>query len=224
MAALSHRPTGGRALAALVVVTGGAWVALGAGCNAVLGIEGRELQPEDTTEELTCQSYCDTVMTNCTGQFQQFQSAETCMALCGFLALGTAEDTSGNTAGCRLRNAELAESTGELGDHCPLGGPGSGGACGDRCQNYCALMTAACGSFSAVGADMTTCLDFCTQSRDNPAWTPTDPQLLDHDDSIQCRLWHLGNAAQSPDVHCGHADGTTKCELPSGGTGGGEGT
>ncbi len=213
----------GRALAVLALGALGGWLTVASACNSILGIEERELAPGETADELTCELYCDTTMTNCTGQFQQYQSRETCLALCGFLELGTAEDQSGNTAGCRFRNASLAASTGELADHCPLAGPGSGGSCGDRCENYCSVMTVACASFSEVGATPESCLSFCQSSRDNPAWTPLDPQQLDHDDSIQCRLWHLGNASQAPDVHCGHADGTTKCEAPGGGSGGGGG-
>ncbi len=198
----------------------GAGLALGAwlfgGCNAVLGIEERE--PAAAEEELSCDSYCSAVMANCTGAFAQYQSLEVCLATCDLLPLGTEEDTSGNTIGCRAKNAELAASTGELADHCPLAGPGSGGSCGDRCQNFCGVFTSVC-TASAI-SQVDACLTFCNGSRDNPAWSPLDPALLDHDDSIQCRLWHLGNAAQAPDVHCGHADGTTKCEVPQGGEGG----
>jgi hypothetical protein len=192
-------------------------------CNAVLGIEERELVV-DETQELSCELYCETTAANCAGDFQQYESPATCMAMCEQLELGTLEDKSGDTVGCRLHNAELAASTGELADHCPLAGPASGGACGDRCESFCAVFTASCAGLSAVATDLETCRAFCSSSRDNPSWTPLDDQLRDHDDSIQCRLWHLANATLAPDVHCAHADGTVKCELPGDGAGGGAGS
>lgn len=188
-------------------------------CNGVLGIEERELV--DAEAELSCELYCDTTAANCTGDFQQYESREACIAMCDELDLGAEGDTSGNTVGCRLRNAELAKETGELGDHCPLAGPAG---CGDRCANFCAVFVPACGALSPGVEDEAKCLAFCQGSTDNQDWTPLDDDLRDHDASIQCRLWHLANATLAPDVHCGHANGTTKCEVPSaGGAGGGDG-
>ena len=189
-----------------------------AACNGVLGIEERELVEAEA--ELSCELYCDTTAANCTGDFQQYESREACIAMCGELELGAEGDTSGNTVGCRLRNAELAQETGELGDHCPLAGPAG---CGDRCTNFCAVFVPACGSLSPGVEDEAKCLAFCQASADNPDWTPLADDLRDHDASIQCRLWHLANATLAPDVHCGHANGTTKCEIPQDGGGGGGG-
>jgi uncharacterized membrane protein YgcG len=220
-ASVAVRRRASRRLALASAIAAQCFVGLGSlvGCNAVLGIEERELV-EEAAAGLSCESYCQAVMANCTDAFAQYQSLDVCVATCALLPLGTEEDTTGNTIGCRARNAELAATTGELADHCPLAGPGGGGSCGERCENFCGMFTSVC-TASAI-SEPSACLTFCDESRDNPAWTPLDPALLDHDDSIQCRLWHLGNAAQAPDVHCGHADGTTKCEVPNGGgTGGG---
>lgn len=188
-----------------------------AACNGVLGIEERELVEAEA--ELSCELYCDTAAANCTADLQQYESREACLAMCQQLPTGTAGDTSTDSVACRLRNAELAAETGEVGDHCPLAGPRG---CGDRCANFCAVFVASCGGGrSPSAADVDTCLAFCAGSPSNPEWTPQDDDLRDHDASIECRLWHLANAALAPDVHCGHADGTTKCEVPSGGGAGG---
>jgi len=196
---------------ATIAAAGLAYVATASiGCNGILGIDERTLAPAD--DPLSCESYCVAVQAGCTGEFAQYQTREVCLSTCALLPLGTAADTSGNTVGCRLHNVQLATDTGERGDHCPIAGPAGGASCGDRCQNFCSVFVPSCIGLSAV-ADTESCLAFCASSIDHPEWNPLVPEELDHDDSIQCRIWHLANAAQSPDIHCGHADGTTKCEL-----------
>ncbi len=188
---------------------------LATGCNGILGIDDRTLA-EDTTG-LSCQNYCNGIQAACTASFKEYETPEACLATCEELQLGTAEDTTGNTVGCRMRSVQLAKDTGELGDYCPIAGPVGGGSCGTRCDNFCALFVPTCGAFSDY-KDTASCLAFCQASPDNADWDPQIPEQKDHDASIQCRIWHLSNAFLDPTLHCGHAAGTTKCEGLDGGT------
>ncbi len=197
-------------LAGGFVVAGLAYAFAGAiGCNSILGIDERTLAEE--AGGLSCQGYCDAIQASCTEEFQEYQTPEACLSTCEQLALGAAEDTTGNTVGCRMHNVQLAKDTGELVDYCPIAGPVGGGSCGDRCDNFCALFVPNCAAFSAA-TDTASCLTLCQSSPDNPVWDPRIPEEKDFDASIQCRIWHLANAVLDPTLHCGHADGTTKCD------------
>lgn len=204
-----------RMIVAAFATTAGLAATAAMGCNGILGIDDRTLV-EDTTG-LSCQNYCDAIQAACTDAFKEYETPEACLATCAKLELGTADDTSGNTVGCRMRNVQLAKDTGELGDYCPISGPVGGGTCGTRCDNFCALYVPSCTGF-AESADAATCPAFCQNSPDNPDWDPGIAEQKDHDASIQCRIWHLANAFLDPTLHCNHAAGVTKCEGQAGGT------
>ena len=50
------------------------------GCQSIAGIEERTLGP--------CGEFCDTVMANCTGENQVYDTRDKCMALCEILPPG----------------------------------------------------------------------------------------------------------------------------------------
>lgn len=177
-------------------------------CNAVLGIEDRTFDP--------CQTYCDTLETACTGDFQQYQNEETCLEACKLIDVGDFEAPAGDTLACRYKNAVDAKTTGEPDVHCVLAGfagvaDGQPGCVANRCATYCELMTTVCAGSSAIGNDFEQCLTDCGKTPDNPAWGPVDVDVKDHDNSIQCRLWHL-SVATTAISHCAHAEGVTKCD------------
>jgi hypothetical protein len=163
-------------------------------------------------------------MTTCTGIYKQYMDVGECMTACALLPLGTPNDASGNTIGCRTTHAGLAKTVG-LNPHCWHAGPFGGGACADECQNFCLLATSYC---SAAGGfdggappygSMSTCTTSCagfpriddddggqvfgTDGGYNAAG-PTGGNTLD------CREWHLGIALDMPgsnagqNLHCNH--------------------
>lgn len=197
-------------------------VAMPLACNGILGIEERTLDTSAAASELTCETYCQVALENCTGDFAIYASEETCMLTCKELPLGNPDnDASGNTVACRQKSAQLAIETGEFDVYCPGAGPGGDGRCGDDCEGYCDLMAAYCpDEFN----DEEQCLEVCAD-------VPTDgvyavPGV--NDDHIQCRLWHLTSATLD-EIHCNHANGAIKCEEDydpnaTGGSGGAGGS
>ncbi len=198
-----------RAAWAIAVVLLGVPVALLA-CNGVLGFEERTLDP--------CVQYCDTIQTSCVQARQQYQDEESCLATCRLLPPGTEERKQGNTVLCRLDVASQVEGGDDPALLCPAAGPSGFDAlgtqvCGDRCTTYCDLIVEVCSGRSAVAdLDLESCLSLCSMVPDNPAFDPSVGDIKDHDDSIQCRMWHLAVATTAADPHCAHADGTSKCD------------
>lgn len=177
-------------------------------CNAVLAIEERTFEP--------CQTYCDTLDTACTGNLQQYQNKDTCLKACALIEPGDFDAPTGDTLACRVKNAELAVN-GDKQKLCTLAGFAGVAAGGvtdcvtDRCKTYCGFMTEVCAGVSTIGNDFEECLSSCGRTPDNPAWGPEDVNVKDHDNSIQCRIWHL-SVATTADSHCAHAEGVVKCD------------
>ena len=94
------------------------------GCASILGIEDAELKESATDsggsagvsgtggEPTLCETYCDTVMENCTGNLSVYSSLDQCLALCLTIPGGQPEDDSEDTVHCRLNQAIAA---GEIG-------------------------------------------------------------------------------------------------------------
>jgi hypothetical protein len=148
-------------------------------------------------------------MQNCVDDNQLYASDETCLRTCSlFPALGSAEDATGNTVGCRLHHAELARETKEPPDHCPKAGPGGSGTCGDDCELYCDLVARVCEGL--LPPDLQTPSD-CLQTCNGLARAPTYSITADNTATLDCRLFHVTNASFDPETHCPHATGLTRC-------------
>ncbi len=180
--------------------TGGSSAATAAGGNA--GTSGVAAEP-------LCVRYCRTVAANCTGDYKQYASEDTCLAVCESLEPGTAGVVSGNTVECRLARAVLATRTGEPVDYCFSAGPGGGGVCGNDCDAYCDIMTETCDDLGS----REDCLDACALIPDRSA--PPESLLfstaVQAGDSLQCRLFHVSAATVDPVGHCVHAAGLAVC-------------
>jgi hypothetical protein len=182
----------------------------GAGCNGILGFDERTFD--------ACTQYCDTILNTCVQANAQYQDAAGCQATCAILPQGSSDEPVGNTVACRFETLQQASETGAVDALCPAAGPAgfndaSQQVCGDRCTIYCELMKQICAGRSSIAElDLETCLTECSNVPDNPAYDPSNGDIKDHDDSIQCRFWHLSVATTAPDPHCAHADGTTKCD------------
>ena len=181
-----------------------------AACNSILGFEERTFNP--------CAQYCSSITETCKDTFKQYQSEEICLATCALLDPGDGASTEGNTVACRQAHIDAAAelSQADRGEQCHLAGlagtfPDGSAGCADRCDFYCSLMAEVCPGTAPGSADPEDCASLCTAVPVNAAWTAADPDLKDHDDSIDCRFWHLANATDGPE-HCDHADGTVKCE------------
>jgi hypothetical protein len=164
------------------------------GCQSVAGIEERELGP--------CGEFCDTVMSNCTGENQVYDTRDKCMALCELLPPGdTVEPGRTNTVECRLREARKAGTalSEDVNRHCRSAGP-EAIDCGGPCHSYCTLFEGACGPDKCGSYEG--CLHACSALLDRKAWDLEE----DHDgDTLQCRLVHLENASIQPNQHCPHS-------------------
>lgn len=194
-------------------------------CNAVLGIEERTLDP--------CAQYCETIAANCVDDHRQYQSDDVCLAACARLEAGDAEKTTGNTVSCRLAEAEAAKS--DPVEHCATAGfagrsPSGDQPCGPLCPNYCELIKSICPGTAPAKLPAEECESLCLAVPKNPNYTPEDLNIKDHDNSIECRVWHLGVATKDfadgleSSAHCAHAEGLVKCDgvIPGeGGAGGG---
>lgn len=165
--------------------------------------QGDAMAPPDA-----CQTYCSTVMKNCTDQYAVYASMQLCMAVCAKLPLGDMSESEpkGNSVACRMEQARLAGVTREPWDHCPRSGPGGSGLCGENCESYCMLDAEFCPDDSDPD-----CLAKCPALRDldNERRNFDDSTfdvVVNHDgDYLQCRLVHVSSASVAPAPHCWHA-------------------
>jgi hypothetical protein len=169
------------------------------GCQSIVGIEQREYDPPVTKPiSAQCKQYCDDVMRVCTGTDATYSTRDACLATCMLLPPGDpSEPSQGNTVECRQRQTTLAE-IGEHSLNCPRAGPGGDGVCGDNCESYCFLFSAACPDWKPLA----NCKEACSVLKD----TKMFDVVVNHDgDTLQCRLVHVSNAAANPTEHCPHA-------------------
>lgn len=212
------------------VLVAGASFGLVAACNGILGIDEASVDPtfqsdaqaahdgatggdgatpgDGATSDAPpsgtpCEAYCSAIMKNCTGQFQQYLSMSTCLAMCPNFEFGREGDTSGNSLACRITHAALAATNGPA-VHCPHAGPLGADTCGHPCEGFCLLDQARCGSLDG-GAPYANELDCRTQCAQY-TYTPGSEITSETGDSLNCRLWHL-ETAFNPGLevpHCAH--------------------
>jgi hypothetical protein len=147
-----------------------------------------------------CENYCYTAMKSCT---TMFTSAADCTALCSQFPAGKFSDQGNNTAECRVYHASVAGTTGSgnIATHCPHASPSGGGVCGTLCDVYCQLASLCTGGNAIYPGGTSECMNACTTIATNGM--PGDTS----GDSIHCRIYHLGVAAQSSNnmaTHCPH--------------------
>jgi hypothetical protein len=174
-----------------------------------------------------CERYCEAVMSNCKGRYEQYRNFEQCMSTCTALPAGAPGDDDVNTVECRLRQAAFAESEPFL--YCKSSGPLGAGKCGSNCISYCALMMATCTVESTSGVaepayfeSNESCLADCsgiTPGENAPTEYTTsasvDPVCF-VGNHVYCRTYHIASALaeSAPDEHCPHAMGGDPCIDP----------
>ncbi len=143
----------------------------------------------------SCDTYCASIMANCTAANAQYSDAATCLASCAGLPEGLASDMAGNTVGCRIYHAGAAKADAKT--HCEHAGPGGAGVCGADCEGFCAIAKNSCSTkYATPAACETECKAFKDTVPFNAAATSGD--------SLACRLYHLTAATVTPAVHCDH--------------------
>lgn len=171
------------------------------GCALILGIEERAeagIIDEETgkaTSEL-CIEYCDVVLDNCTEEHAVYAARESCLNICNALPPGESSEPTGNTVECRIRRAKSAAMSPE--EFCPAAGPGGDGGCGSNCEAWCHLLESECPGDHEL---LENCMASCGTIPDAEGF---DVDASYTSDDIQCRLIHLGAAADDS-IHCTHA-------------------
>lgn len=158
--------------------------------------------PDASMGGVACESYCSAIMTNCTGSNAQYADVDECLELCGASgwSAGEAGAKDGNSLSCRSTHAaELAAADPD--QHCATAGPTGNGVCGSLCESYCAFSGKYCSEQHAY-RDEAQCVEACENL------IPQDGEATAEDNSVQCRLRHLVEAARGGDVatECAAAD------------------
>jgi len=176
-------------------------LALGA-CQAIAGIEDRELDPKlaaAKTNSKQCKDYCATVMMNCAGANAVYNDLDSCLGICRLLDPGEAVEPAPNTVACRAKQAENAAL--EPKDSCKNAGPGGNGVCGSDCEAYCDLYPQVCPEQYKY-PDREACLLACSGLPEKDSFDV----MTDHGgDTIECRLVHTASSTTNPAMHCAHA-------------------
>jgi hypothetical protein len=188
--------------------------------GSIVGNAGTGEEPELTL----CERYCDAVMTNCKGRYEQYREFSECVNVCKSMTPGSPDDRDVDTVECRLRQAGFAKT--EPFVYCKSSGPMGAGECGSNCITYCNLMQRTCTAESTEGNvepsyfDTTeACLSSCT------ALTPTESTPDQYTTSatadppcfmgnhVYCRAYHVTSAIieDAPTEHCPHALGADPC-------------
>lgn len=172
----------------------------------------------------TCDTYCDAVLANCTGKYEQYRNRTQCLEVCKRLPEGAPGDAMVNTVQCRIAQAGFAES--EAFYYCKSAGPLGEGRCGSNCAAYCSLMDATCTKAStgintelSYFEDTAACLSNCNAMSPDPSGPPQysssatiEPNSL-IGNNIYCRTYHVaaGIEQDSASEHCPHAMGGDPC-------------
>jgi hypothetical protein len=188
---------------------GGAGGSSGAGGAAGSAGKGGKGGADAGPAPVSCAEYCDAVQKNCTPAdpaagtpaTQVYISTAACLAVCKTLPLGTRDDTSGNTVGCRLHYATSASTVGEKEANCSAAGPGGNSVCGTNCDGFCAIVQATCSGIYASERACNSKLS-CGVLPDRQTYNDT----MTSGDSVQCRLYHASAATVDPALHCPHVE------------------
>ncbi len=157
---------------------------------------------------LTCDRYCGIMDATCVGSDAQYGGLiGSCESYCGTTnawPVGTSQDQTVNTLGCRITHAILALDTAAATRtmHCGHAGPSGGDACGTWCDNYCFLALKNCTGANATGlgfTDQASCLAACNGLSPSGAIDSTSGN------TVQCRIYYAGAASTSPVPYCGYA-------------------
>ena len=164
---------------------------------------------ESPEPSAACVEYCDLASTNCTEDNAIDFGGSTCETACAAMAEGTTGDTSGNTAACRIYHLGVAAT--DAAAHCPHGNLAGGSdavgfPCTDpapepsaACVEYCDLASTNCTEDNTIDFGDSTCEDACAAMAEGTTGDTSG-------NTVACRIYHLGVAADAPGAHCPHAN------------------
>ena len=165
---------------------------------------------DDSSKQVTCAAYCQVLMNGC-GDAQeaehQYKSEDECRYVCGkmtsqlnvWATRGTLGVLEGNNLGCRVSHALQAENAPDDAAKmrlCKYAGKTGGSVCGDPCDNWCDLFTAAgapcsSGNFTIGGETLdatarsrAACKEKCRKASKRFE----SDTLPDFSDSMECRI------------------------------------
>jgi hypothetical protein len=181
-------------------------------------------------------AYCTDIIAHCTGANAQYPttnptlSMNQCLGTAATFPVGTINDSTGNTLGCRQYHAG-APAMSDPATHCIHAGPGGdqvdkAGTCGDACTSFCTLQTKTCGTTEAPlpniapqYQNMAACMTACGTFDKTHLYTLNSTPVAPSGNSLACRLYHATNAAYytkladvtNTALHCTHT-----AETPTG--------
>jgi hypothetical protein len=160
----------------------------------------------------TCDDFCLTLTTACTGELKVYESNDQCLGVCAELNVGSTDTPDFvNTVGCRNSHAYNALLVSAK-DHCPHSGPLGAQVCAANgaCDAYCGLAKAACEvEFSAHFEDHEDCIEKCLEVEGGTgaaAATYSVAQARNGGNTVQCRALEVSRALDATDSdradHC----------------------
>lgn len=172
-----------------------------------------------------CETYCDDVLANCTGDLRAYDNREQCLKMCALIPVGKEGDKAVNSVECRIPFAKVGGST----DNCVKASAYGGNVCGSKCDVFCDLVAQHClaGPLN-VPAPYATKAD-CVEACDDMSFDPNGPegpgQAVAGPDTLNCRMYHLILSLDDRNGHCPHVavdSATCKSSNVDGGAAGGD--
>jgi hypothetical protein len=181
----------------------------------------------DSSGQVTCAAHCSQVKQNCVGVVQagggsdaataQYETNDGCLHACSAMTLGSVDDTSGDTVGCRLYHSGAPAATLPV-THCPHSGIAGGGMCsgpatnahGGRCGSFCKLAVALCTAGNKPFESEQDCLAKCATF----TLDPTKNELTTAGDTLNCRQYHLSAAYRDPALADGGVTASANTHCP----------
>lgn len=143
----------------------------------------------------SCETYCNTIQSNCTGANAQYPDKATCLATCAAIPAGTLGDMEGNSVACRTYHSGAAQM--DSAAHCVHAGPSGGGICGDYCESFCAVVPLVCPDVYLTAKE---CMFECSMFPNGEPYDASDTT----GDTLACRFYHATIASVDPAAHCSH--------------------
>ena len=185
--------------------TGGTGGSGGGGAGGMGGDGGTGGTPKSA-----CDTYCDNVIANCTGNNVVYSDAANCQSTCAAMPKGDPSDQGVNSVWCRAYHAG-DPAAGNPGLHCPHTSVSSDDdVCGTACEAYCDQAMANCTGANELYPTRGDCETACAGFNVG-AWDDTTG------DTVECRAYHASfPAAGDPGFHCPHAGEvpTAQCVNP----------
>jgi len=155
------------------------------------------------SEPATCEAYCDIINANCTNANAEY-GPNVCPVMCANMTKGNVGDTTGDTVGCRLTKAGLAED--DPVTYCQQAGPLGVDGCAEPCEAFCSQLFATCLTDEVVPF---TSFPECVQACEAVEYLRLEDGGSDlttlTGENLNCWLYHLQVANSTGAVaHCIH--------------------